>query len=59
MDTIPAVTVWVGEDGALLDVDVEGHTTPTILVETKPSEPTPHFGDDEFKERVRPWLVPG
>ena len=57
MDKIPAITVRVGEDGTLIDVDVEGQARPTELVETKPSEPMPSFGDEEYKERVRPWLA--
>ena len=59
MDTIPAVAVRVSEGGALLDVNVEGQATPTVLVGTRPSGPTPHFGDQEFTDRVRPWLVAG
>lgn len=59
MDDIPAITVRVGEDGTLLAVDVEGQSTPTDLVETQRSEPVASFGDEEFKERLRPWLAGG
>jgi len=59
MDKIPAITVRVGEDGALIDVNVEGQERPTELIGTKPSEPMPSFGDEEFKERVKPWLAGG
>ena len=53
------ITVRVDENGALLDVEVEGHPKQTKLIETKESEPTPSFGDEEYKERVRPWLAGG
>jgi len=59
MDKIPAITVRVGADGALIDVDVEGQGKPTDLIETKPGTPMPSFGDEEYKERVRPWLAAG
>ena len=51
------ITVRVDEHGALLDVDLEGHSKQTEPIETKQSRPTPSFGDEEYKERVRPWLV--
>ena len=53
------ITVRVDEHGALLDVDVEGHPKRTDPIETKQSRPTASFGDEEYKERVRPWLVEG
>lgn len=59
MDNIPVITVRIGEGGTLIDVEIEGHAKPTDLIETQPSEPMPSFGDDEFKERVRPWLFAG
>ena len=59
MDDIPRVTVHLDRHGALLDVDVEGHPRQTTLIETKQSRPTPSFGDEEYKERVRPWLAGG
>jgi len=59
MDEIPRVTVRVDEAGALLDVEIEGHPGHPELIETQQSEPTPPFGDEEYKERVRPWLAGG
>ena len=53
------ITVRVDEHGALLDVDIEGQVKQTELVETKQSRPTPSFGDEEYKERVRPWVAGG
>lgn len=57
MDDMPTITVRIDEHGALVDVDIEGHSTETALIETKQSRPTPSFGDEEYKERVRPWLA--
>ena len=57
MDKIPTITVRVAEDGTLIDVDVEGQRAPTELIETKPSEPMPPFGDEKFKDGFRPWLA--
>lgn len=59
MDRFPVITVRIGDEGALIDVEVEGHTKPTELTETQASEPMPSFGDEEYKERVRPWLYAG
>ena len=59
MDDMPVITVRVDEHGALVDVAIEGHLTQTELTETKQSHATPSFGDEEYKERVRPWLVEG
>jgi hypothetical protein len=59
MDDIPRITVHVDGNGALLDVNVDGHRRQTTLIETKQSRPTPSFGDEEYKERVRPWLAGG
>jgi hypothetical protein len=59
MEDMPVITVRVDEHGLLLDVDIEGHPTPTELIETKQSQPIAPFGDEEYKERVRPWLAPG
>jgi hypothetical protein len=59
MDDIPMITVRVDEHGALLDVDIEGRPKNPKLIETKESRPTPSFGDEEYKERVRPWLAGG
>jgi hypothetical protein len=57
MDDIPMITVRVDEHGVLVDVDIEGHSKEPELIETKQSRPTPSFGDEEYKERVRPWLA--
>ena len=59
MDKIPMITVRIGDEGTLIDVEIEGHAKPTELIETQSSEPMPSFGDEEFKERVRPWLFAG
>lgn len=59
MDKRPSTTVRVDETGALVDVDVEGHPPPGELIETKQSAPIAPFGDEEYKGRVRPWLVGG
>jgi hypothetical protein len=29
------------------------------LIKTKQGQPIAPFGDEEYKERVRPWLAPG
>jgi hypothetical protein len=55
----PAVTVRLDANGALTSVEIEGHTTPTILEETEPSEPIASFGDDQFRARPNPNLIPG
>jgi hypothetical protein len=54
----PAVKVRVDENGVVTMVEVEGHPEPTDLVETKPSEPIPSFGDEEFKARPRTFWAP-
>jgi hypothetical protein len=59
MDEIPMITVRVDEHGALLDVDVAGHPKQTEPIETKQGGPTASFGDEEYKERVRPWIAAG
>lgn len=59
MDAIPVITVRVGDEGTLIDVEIEGHVRPTELIETQSSESMPSFGDEEFKERVRHWLFAG
>ena len=56
---VRAITVTLGEDGALIDVEVEGHVRPDELIETRPSEPVASFGDEEYKERLRPWVAGG
>lgn len=53
---IPTITVRIGDEGSLIDVEIEGHAAPTELVETQASEPLAPFGDEEFKGRVRSWL---
>jgi hypothetical protein len=55
----PRVTVHIGEDGVLSTVEVAGHTAPTELEVTVPSGPIAAFGDEEFKERLRPWAGVG
>ena len=59
MDNIPAVTVRVDKHGALVDVHIEGQSEPTQLEATQRSEPIAPFGDEEFKQRVRPWAAGG
>ena len=59
MDEIPMITVRVDEHGALLGVEIEGCPKQTELIETRQSQPTPSFGDEEYKARVRPWLAGG
>lgn len=54
MDGAPKVTIRVDGNGALVDVDVDGHAKITELVEEKESEPTPSFGDYTIP---RPWLA--
>ncbi len=56
MDNIPAITVRIDGSGALLGVEVEGRSEPRELIETKPSEPTPSFGDEDNRPLARPWL---
>lgn len=56
---IPAVTVRVDESGALVGVEIPGHSEPTELLETQKSEPIAHFGDDEYRSGVRPWAAGG
>ncbi len=53
----PRVTVHIDENGGLGAVDVEGHRTPTELEISVPSQPIPGFGDEEFKDRLRPWAA--
>ena len=59
MDESPRIIVHVDAHGAVLDMDVEGHPSQRTLIETKQSRPTPSFGDEEYNERVRPWLAGG
>jgi hypothetical protein len=59
MDDVPMITVRVDEHGTLLGVEIEGLPKQTELIETRQSQPTPSFGDEEYKERVRPWLAGG
>ena len=56
---IPAVTVRIDETGALVSVEIKGEPERTELIETQKSEPMTHFGDDEFKAGVRPWVAGG
>ncbi len=56
MDNIPSITVRVDANGALLGVEVDGQSEPQELIETKPSEPMPSFGDEDNKPLARPWL---
>ncbi len=56
---IPAITVRIDETGALVGVEIEGESEPTVLIETRKSEPMAHFGDDEYRSGVRPWVAGG
>jgi len=56
MDEMRKVTIRLDANGGLLDVDVEGQTRPTDLVEEQDSEPMPSFGDYTIR---RNWLTPG
>ncbi len=53
----PRVTVHIGEDGVLSTVEVAGHAVTTHVDVAVPSEPIAPFGDEEFKERLRPWAA--
>jgi len=59
VDKVAAITVRLGEDGSLIDVEVAGHARPDELIETQQSEPVAPFGDEEYKERLRPWAAGG
>ncbi len=56
MDT-PKVTVHIDENGAISAVEVAGHASPAEFEVTVPSEPVTAFGDQELKERLRPWVA--
>ncbi|HEX6596317.1 MAG TPA: hypothetical protein VF045_05245 [Acidimicrobiales bacterium] len=53
------MAVYIGEDGVLCTVEVAGHPGPTDLEVTVPSAPIAAFGDEEFRERLRPWAAGG
>jgi hypothetical protein len=57
--TSPRVRVHLDEDGRVGAVEVEGHAVPSELEVTVPSEPIASFGDEEFNERLRPWIAEG
>ena len=53
----PKVTVHLDEDGGVGAVEVEGYSVPSRLDVSVPSAPIAPFGDEEFKERLRPWMA--
>ena len=53
------MTVHFNELGGVAAVEVEGYAPPTELAVAIPSRPMPRFADEEFKQRVRPWIAGG